>query len=78
MRGNFISFFLFFIYFLSFVFAKPSYIVSEKIFKDLKSDLKIRKDSYFLIKYFNSVDRYSFIFFDDHSKKIYLVEKKNI
>ena len=76
MRDNFIFFaFLFLIY--SFALAKPPFIIWEKVFTDLKSDLRIRKDAYFLIQGLNSPRIYSLVFFDDLSKKIYLVQKKS-
>ena len=61
-------------------FSLPEFIVKSKEFKELKSDLKIRQDSYFLIENLNSTESVSVVFFNDSSKEIYFIlnDKKKL
>ena len=63
-----------FVFLLSFIisYSKPVFILNEKIYKDFKLN-PYEPNSYLLIEGLNAKDTYSFVVFEDDTKRIYLV-----
>ena len=73
MQDKLFSSLFLFLLLLSLSFPFPEFIIKQKEFEDLKSELKIRFDSYFLVKGLNSQKSEAFVFFNDETKQVYLV-----